>query len=169
MDPSPWSIGYSWAWEIDHPEQWGMEKPMLAGWCNGEQQGFPAIPRSNFGGASGQRDQTFCSTNVPDPSLALHTYTVVMAGVTFSSYIDGVLVASGFNVGSIGSWAQDMGGLRIQNSLRTTNASGVGNGNPDPWFMSGTRTMLVRSIAVYENAAGGHTVNAGVAPGTLVQ
>jgi hypothetical protein len=130
--------------------------------------GFPAVPRTNGGGsASGEADAFWAPGGLQlAPDAGFHTYTVEMAGTTFSSWIDGQLIKSGLTVGSVGSWAKLMGRLILQHSLRDPTT-----GNPSPWFTSGTRDFAVRSIAVYEAAAdhGANTQNPGVAPGTVVR
>jgi hypothetical protein len=169
-DPAYWATDPAWTWEIDCPEFWGWHagsggKTWAA--SNGDGMGFPAVPRTNGGGsASGEADAFWAPGGLQlAPDAGFHTYTVEMAGTTFSSWIDGQLIKSGLTVGSVGSWAKLMGRLILQHSLRDPTT-----GNPSPWFTSGTRDFAVRSIAVYEAAAdhGANTQNPGVAPGTTI-
>lgn len=179
-DPAYWAFSNTWQWEIDFPEMWGYSSGSGGkNWCQGgDAMGFPAIPRSNGGSsAAGEGDVVFCSNSTVnfDPSQAYHTYTVLMSGTTFSSYVDGKRVTydwnragqTSFSVGTPGSWSTEPGGLVLQHSLRDGTT-----GNPDPYFESGTRTFSVRSIAVYENASANnsHTTNAPlIAPGTNIK
>lgn len=160
--PAFWSYDPSWTWEIDHPEMWGMSGGnQTSGWCT-DSMGFASIPQ-NGGGSTGEDDTSFCQGNVPDPSSGFHTYTVLVQGTTFSSYIDGNLIHSGRNVGG---FPATMGGLVLYMSLYNDNYGG----GATVGYSSGSRTLITKSIAVYENASanGADTTNSGIAPGTQI-
>jgi hypothetical protein len=113
-----------------------------------------------------------------DPSAAYHTYTtVIFPNNTMSEYIDGQLESweyipdggtafhgpGGTVIGPPASINDTTMGLILEYGLRDDT-----DGDPDPYFTSGTRDYNVRSVSVYENttANGADTVNPGLAPGT---
>ena len=139
---------------------------------------FDTSTRSNIAA-----EQMLCRDAQPspfDPSAGYHTYTtLIYPNGTVSEYIDGRIqvwdsvphggtayVNNGTIIGPPPALPKTYGGLILSYALRDTVT-----GNPDPHFMSGARSISVRSVAVYENtrASGADSVNAGlVAPGTTL-
>ena len=137
---------------------------------------FDTSTRSNIAA-----EQMLCRNAQPspfDPSAGYHTYTtLIYPNGTVSEYIDGRIQVwdsvphggaaytnNGTVIGPPPVLPKTYGGLILSYALRDTVT-----GNPDPHFMSGARSIAVRSIAVYENtrAGGADSVNSGlIAPGT---
>lgn len=186
-DPGWWMLDPTWTWELDMFEGWGWTAGAGGTWCHpaGDSSWvgvtdptwiFDTSTRAQIAG-----DQMLCRDAQPspfDPSAGYHTYTtVIYPNNTVSEYIDGHIqvwdyvphggtshVDAETLIGPPPTLPRTYGGLVISYALRD-----LATGNPDPYFTSGTRSLSVRSIAVYENApaGGANTVNAGlVAPGT---
>ena len=186
-DPGWWMLDPTWTWELDMFEGWGWTAGAGGTWCHpaGDSSWvgvtdptwiFDTSTRAQIAG-----DQMLCRDAQPspfDPSAGYHTYTtVIYPNNTVSEYIDGHIqvwdyvphggtshVDAETLIGPPPTLPRTYGGLVISYALRD-----LATGNPDPYFTSGTRSLSVRSIAVYENASAGgaNTVNAGlVAPGT---
>ncbi len=186
-DPGWWAMDPRWTWELDMFEGFGPSAGAGGTWCRSAGGNgwvgvtdptwiFDTSTRANIAG-----NQMLCRDAQPspfDPSAGYHTYTtVIYPNNTVSEYIDGRIQvwdyvphggASHVNhqtlIGPPPALPRTYGGLIISYALRDT-----ATGNPDPYFTSGTRSLSVRSIAVYENATAGAagTVNAGLmAPGT---
>jgi hypothetical protein len=113
-----------------------------------------------------------------DPSAAYHTYTtVIYPNNTMAEYIDGQIQAweyvpaggssytgaGGTLTGPPSELSSVEQGLVIEYGLRDDT-----DGDPDPYFTSGTRVYDIRSVSVYENttANGANAYNKGLAPGT---
>ncbi len=186
-DPGWWALDPGWTWELDMLEGFGASAGAGGTWCHPAGAGgwigvtdptwiFDTPSRANVAG-----EQMLCRDAQPsafDPAAGYHTYTtVIYPNNTLSEYIDGRLqvwdyvphggaahVTGQSILGPPPVLPKTYGGLIISYALRAT-----ATGNPDPYFTSGTRSLSVRSIAVYENATAGgaQAVNAGlVAPGT---
>ena len=186
-DPGWWALDPRWTWELDMVEGFGASAGAGGTWCHPAGGNgwvgvtdptwiFDTSTRANIAG-----EQMLCRDAQPspfDPSAGYHTYTtIIYPNHTMAEYIDGHIQvwdyvphggASHVNdqtlIGPPPVLPRTYGGLVISYALRDT-----ATGNPDPYFKSGTRSVSVRSIAVYENAAAGgaNAVNAGlVAPGT---
>jgi hypothetical protein len=188
-DPGWWATDPRWTWELDMFEGWGWRAGAGGTWCH-SAGGRGWIPTTDptwifdtAARASIAGMQNLCREAQPspfDPSAGYHTYTtVVYPNRTVAEYIDGRIQVWG-RVADAGASHADhqtligpppvspktYGGLIISYALRDK-----ATGNPDPYFTSGSRSMSVRSIAVYENATaqGARAVNAGlVAPGTTL-
>jgi hypothetical protein len=184
-DPGWWSMDPKWSEEIDFFEGFGWSAGKGGSWMT---PGAGANP-----GGIGMTDATWIyNTNSDsaistynnfagdlgfDPSAGFHTYTTVFyPNNTFSEYIDGRNVA--WDYVSPGGAAYKQGstlagpptslsnatmGLLLSYGLRDDT-----DGDPDPYFTSGSRDFRIRSIGVYEDTAanGANTSNTGLAPGT---
>jgi hypothetical protein len=188
-DPGWWMADPAWTWELDMFEGFGPSAGSGGTWCRPASGSswvgvtdptwiFDTSTRSNL-----QAEQMLCRNAQPspfDPSAGYHTYTtLIYPNGTVSEYIDGrvqvwdsvphggaAYVDNGTVIGPPPVLPKTYGGLILSYALRDTVT-----GNPDPHFMSGARSISVRSIAVYENtkASGVDAVNAGlVAPGTAL-
>jgi hypothetical protein len=161
-DPGFWSSDATWKWEWDMFEGWGYWNN-ASNWCG---DGITDPTWISSGSIQKQVWSNPCSTYGFDPSQGVHTYTTVMLpNNSFEEYVDGKYIhtLSGPVTG-----AQDMGGIWLQYSLRNV----LWSGNNDTNFKSGTRSMHIRSVAVYENKSANHahTSNGGlIAPGTTVK
>jgi hypothetical protein len=96
-----------------------------------------------------------------DPSAAMHRYTyVVNADQSWSTYIDGTLQ----------TWVGNDGVSPVESSDDAPMELIVNYALSATTFMTGTRTFLVDSVAVYqdEGHAGQSIAGGGVAPGTVV-
>jgi hypothetical protein len=161
-DPGFWSSDATWKWEWDMFEGWGYWNN-ASNWCG---DGITDPTWISSGSIQKQVWSNPCSTYGFDPSQGVHTYTTVMLpNNSFEEYVDGKYIhtLSGPVTG-----AQDMGGIWLQYSLRNV----LWSGNNDTNFKSGTRSMHIRSVAVYENKSANHahTSNGGlIAPGTVVK
>jgi hypothetical protein len=176
-DPGFWSPTQNGGTEIDFFEAFGHEAGRGGTWCTtgSGSNGYigtvlPAVVHSVYAELSICRDLGF------DPSAGFHTYTSVMfPDNMLSEYVDGKLVSWTYvpNAGSahtstvIGpsTYVSAFLGLELSYPLRNQ-----ADGNPDPYFESGVRTMTVRSVSVYENATAddADTLNPQIAPGTSV-
>jgi chitodextrinase len=181
-DPGWWASTPTWKWEWDMFEAFGGEAGKGGGWCaSGHYVGTTdptlAYSTSPWNGPGGEND--LCHDLGFDPSAGVHTYTTVLfPDRTLAEWIDGRRVtftgasAKGSNlVTGEGAIQNIMGNLILSYALR-----GTTDGNPDPYFTSGTRLWTTRSIAVYENASANNAkTSCGsspcapyVAPGTAV-
>lgn len=185
-DPGWWSDGPPWNAELDFFEGFGREAGAGGTWCstgpgsNGHiETTMPTWVYDKSPYQAVGADSDLCHSEGFDPSAAIHTYTTVLyPDNTLAEYVDGRPVkwdwvpnggttyssSGGTTIGPThpgGDWM----GLILSYALRDD-----ATGNPDPGFQSGTRTMLVQSIAVYEDAGSNFasTINHGVAPGTSV-
>ncbi|HUC86772.1 MAG TPA: hypothetical protein VMR75_00385, partial [Candidatus Saccharimonadales bacterium] len=124
-----------------------------------------------------------------DPSAGFHTYTTVFfPNGSFSEYIDGKIQTWDY-VPTKGSGYVGCTATGTPPSCGTVNGPPAVNnndyiqlllsyalrddtdGDPDPYFTSGTRNFNIRSVAVYENttANGANASGTGLAPGTTVK
>ena len=159
MDQGVWATGLNYAWEYDIPEYWGWgypwNPPPGANWCASGMT-FPGVPV----GGGGQTPVKFtCSGNLPNPSLAYHTYTEDMNAGTFTSYVDGHQVAS---KGGIGGSA--IGKLILQNDARQ-NAGTGGN------YLPAKCDFILSYIVMYEPSSAGHANSNGpkIVSGTSIK
>jgi hypothetical protein len=188
-DPGWWMADPTWTWELDMFEGFGPSAGSGGTWCRPASGSswvgvtdptwiFDTSTRSNIAA-----EQMLCRDAQPspfDPAAGYHTYTTLIdPNGRVSEYIDGRIqvwdsvphggaayVKNGTIIGPPPVLPKTYGGLILSYALRDTVT-----GNPDPHFMSGARSMSVRSIAVYENtrASGADSVNAGlIAPGTTL-
>lgn len=123
-----------------------------------------------------------------DPSAGFHTYTTVFfPNGSFSEYIDGKLQTWDY-IPSPGSAYVSCTATNTPAGCGTVNGPPAVNnddfiqlllsyglrddtdGDPDPYFTSGTRDFNIRSVAVYENttANGTNATGTGLAPGTTI-
>jgi hypothetical protein len=185
-DPGWWADGPPWNAEIDFFEGFGLQAGAGGTWCTagpgsnghiGTTLPTWVYDRSPYQSIGAESD--LCHTEGFDPSAAIHTYTTVFyPDNTLAEYIDGQLAkwdwvpnggpayaSSGGNLIGPAHPGDDWMGLILSYALRND-----ATGNPDHWFQSGTRMMLVRSVAVYENAGANfaNTINHGIAPGSNV-
>jgi hypothetical protein len=185
-DPGWWSGDSPWTEEMDFFEGFGWAAGAGGTWCHATSGNgyigtempawiYNTATRAHLGAAD-----FICRDLGFDPSAALHTYTtVIYPNNAVSEFVDGQPVAWSY-VGGTGGADYTRGGTVIGPPPSLSNAwlglilsyalKNSATGNPDPWFRSGTRTMLVRSVAVYENAGANlaNTINPGVAPGTTL-
>lgn len=188
-DPGWWMADPTWTWELDMFEGFGPSAGSGGTWCHPASGSawvgitdptwiFDTSTRSNIAA-----EEMLCRNAQPspfDPSAGYHTYTtLIYPNGRASEYIDGrvqvwdsvphggaAYVNNGTIIGPPPVLPRTYGGLILSYALRDT-----ATGNPDPHFVSGARSMSVRSIAVYENtrAAGVDSVNPGlIAPGTAL-
>jgi hypothetical protein len=188
-DPGWWASDPRWSWEIDMFEGFGPSAGDGGTWCNSAGgSGSISITDPTWiyhtrSRMSIRAEQALCRDAQPspfDPSAGYHTYTtVIYPNNRVSEYIDGHIqvwdyvpaggnshVTGGALLGPPGGIPKTYGQLILSYALRDTVT-----GNPDPHFVSGSRSLSVRSIAVYENTAarGAHTRNFGlIAPGTAL-
>jgi hypothetical protein len=139
---------------------------------------------SNQGQISGE--ESLYQTVGFDPSADYHTYTTVFfPNGSFSEYIDGKIQTWDY-VPTHGSNYVSCTATNTPPSCGTVNGPpSVNNddfiqlllsyglrddtdGDPDPYFTSGTRDFNIRSVAVYQNATadGANATGTGLAPGT---
>jgi hypothetical protein len=188
-DPGWWTADPAWTWELDMFEGFGPSAGSGGTWCRAASGRswvgitdptwiFDTSTRSNVAA-----EQMLCRDAQPapfDPSAGYHTYTtLIYPNGTVSEYIDGrvqvwdsvphggaAYVKNGTVIGPPPVLPKTYAGLILSYALRDTVT-----GDPDPHFVSGARSISVRSIAVYENAraSGVDAVNSGlVAPGTTL-
>jgi hypothetical protein len=103
-----------------------------------------------------------------DPSAAYHTYTYeVFPGGSWSFYIDGQLQPWAANQPSSG---QQVDGKPMMLLLDYVVMGGDNQNKTDPGFTSGTRSMKINNLVVYEDkdAKGAGVVGGGLAPGTTI-
>lgn len=176
-DPAYWSTDNAWTEENDWFEGFGQAAGVDGGWCNKSASyigtAMPAvIYQTQPTEESVNGDLDICRNLGFNPSSAMHTYTTLIRGNnTVSEWVDGNPVAWTYGSGegdtkltvpsTTGAWI----GLMLQYALRDD-----ADGNPDPYFESGTRDFSVRYIEVFEdaNANGANTVASGLAPGTAL-
>lgn len=185
-DPAWWSSDAPWSEELDLFEGFGSSAGPGGSWCKSTAgngyigTSMPAWIYDTKTGAHLGADEFICRNLHYDPASRLHTYTtVIYRNGLVSEFVDGQAVSWSF-VGGTGGAAyvpdgkvigppHDLGhawlGLILDYALRD-----LATGNPDPWFSSGTRTMTIRSVAVYENTGAdfANTINHEVAPGTTL-
>ena len=158
LDTSWWSTNWDWSDEVDFFESWTTGSPNASEALLGTTWIYETNPRRSTESWSSLW-QKF------DPSAAFHRYTTVITpNNTIEEYIDGVHLFS-FTPPYLAA-APKMG-LILSNALREETGGG---GSVDKQFTSGTRTLDIRSIAVYEDGdhAGQNVEGGGVAPGTTV-
>jgi hypothetical protein len=183
-DPGSWSADWAHTEEIDFFEGFGIQGGLDGTWCTpgSGSNGFigttdPTWVYNSSTGGLLQTVSSICRDQGFDPSAGFHTYTTVFyPNNTFSEYIDGKPVAwsyvpeggsdyasGGTVAGPVPSLTNATMGLILSYGLRDDTTS-----DPDPYFASGTRNFLIRSIAVYEDtsAGGANAFNAGLAPGS---
>jgi hypothetical protein len=181
-DPAWWSSDWADTEEIDFLEGFGLQAGRGGGWCSvgaePNANGYIGITLPTWiydtaSGASVQAENSLCSQMGFDPSAGLHTYTTVFfPNRTFAEYVDGKPDAwSYLSDGAAGqtvagpppSISDATMGLILSYGLRAD-----ATGDPDLYFLGGTRSFLIRSVAVYENATadGAYAYNVGLAPGT---
>ncbi len=191
-DPGWWAHGGNYQEEIDFFEGFGGGAGKGGTWTtpgpgsNGFIGGTDPTWIYNEGTSSqGQiyGDQSWYQSPGFDVSAAFHTYTTVFfPDGSFSEYIDGKLQQWGYvptssaNCTAGSTTCTVMGPPPVNNSQALQLILSYGlrsgtDGNPDPYFTSGTRDFNIRDIAVYENASAGgaNAINGGLAPGTTVK
>ena len=190
-DPGWWAHGGNFQEELDFFEGFGAGAGKGGTWTtsqppsNGYVGGTDPTWIYNEGLSSqGQiyGDNAFFADYGFDPSAAFHTYTTVFfPDGSFSHYVDGRLRTWSYVPTSSPDCAAGsttctvMGPPPVNNNQAVSLTLSYGlrsntDGDPDPYFTSGTRNFNIRSIAVYENTAsnGANASNSGLAPGTTV-
>lgn len=191
-DPGWWAHGGTYQEELDFFEGFGTEAGPGGTWTTSHPPsngyigtGIPAWIYNEGTASQGQfygdlflyRDVGF------DPSADFHTYTTVyFPDGSLSEYIDGKIQKWSYvpistancTTGSTNCTIMGPAAVNNHQTLQLILSYGLRNeadGNPDPYFESGTRNFNIRSISVYENASANdaNTVNSGIAPGTTVQ
>ena len=185
-DPGWWTTDFDWTDEIDFFEGFGDTAGADGSWTHatsgdgwiGTTDATWIYNTSNDSEVSA--DQDLSKDLGWDPSAGFHTYTTVFfPNNTYSEYIDGKIQSwdyvptggSAYTSGGTvagpppGPISDAYLGLELSYALRNDV-----DGFPDPYFTSGTRSMTIRSIGVYENttADGAYTSNPGLAPGTTL-
>ncbi len=185
-DPGWWTTDFAWTDEIDFFEGFGVTAGADGSWTHatsgngwiGTTDATWIYNTSNDSEVSA--DQDLSKDLGWDPSAGFHTYTTVFfPNNTYSEYIDGKIQSwdyvptggSAYTSGGTvagpppGPISDAYLGLELSFDLRNDV-----DGFPDPYFTSGTRSMTIRSIGVYENttADGAYTSNPGLAPGTTL-
>ncbi len=185
-DPAWWSSDAPWSEELDFFEGFGSSAGAGGSWCKATSgngyigTSMPAWIYNTRTGAHLGADEFICRNLHFDPAARFHTYTtVIYPHGLVSEFVDGRAVSWSYVGGTGGAAYVPDGkvigpphgvghawlGFLLDYALRD-----LSTGNPDPWFSSGTRTMTIRSIAVYEDR-GAHfanTINREVAPGTTL-
>lgn len=190
-DPGWWAHGGNYQEELDFFESFGAGAGKDGTWTTPEppSNGYigttdptwiddegTSSQTSTYGENYLSRDDGF------DVSAGYHTYTTVFfPDGSFSEYIDGKIQTwSWYPTASADcpafSTTCTVGGpppVNNNQALSLILSYGLRDdtdGDPDPYFMSGTRDFDIRSIAVYENASadGANTANGGLAPGTTL-
>ena len=191
-DPGWWAHGGNFEEELDFFEGFGGGAGKGGTWTtpqppsNGYVGGTDPTWIYNEGLSSqGQiyGDNAFYKDYGFDPSAAFHTYTTVFfPDGSFSHYVDGKLRSWSYVPTSSPDCAAGsttctvMGPPSVNNNQAVSLTLSYGlrddtDGDPDPYFQSGTRHFNIRSIAVYESttANGANATNPGIAPGTTVK
>jgi hypothetical protein len=159
LDTGWWSTDWPWTDELDFFESWtsGINDAISSEALLGFAWVYETEPRNTT--------ETWTHLwRMFDPSAAFHRYTTVITpNDSVEEYVDGVKLLS-YGPPPYLKTEPKMA-LILSNALRS-----VAGANPDPQFISGTRTWDIRSIAVYEDAghAGQNVTGGGVAPGTTL-
>jgi hypothetical protein len=185
-DPGWWSSAWVSSEELDFFEGFGLQAGKNGSWCTAGSgsNGYigttmPTWIYDTNSGANLEAESNICHDLGFDPSAGFHTYTtVIYPNNTLSEYVDGKAdhwsyvpnggadhTSGGDVIGPPPSLSNATMGLVLSYALRADTT-----GDPDPYFTSGTRNFVIRSIAVYENtsASGANAFNGGLAPGTSI-